>query len=248
MFLRMVTHIIRAEESEQNARVYADSILSALRSTPGCAFASLLQNTQNAQECISLTIWNSRKESNEYEESGLYRKLVDELRPFFAESTEWKLELSENLSLEYTPVKVEPTVERFDDSVAGSDNISRLKAKPFAAHILEVTVKEDQSSAFETMFASDIHPKYQAHKGFIDLVLVREHHKFHIVSFWDETVDIGSQSGIYSVNQLLESVYKILPSFVRQQMAHGGGVHTLASSEDVKSAAYRCLTAEWFVK
>jgi len=248
MFLRMVTHIIRAEESERNAQVYADSILSALRSTPGCAFASLLQNTQNAQECISLTIWNSRKESNEYEESGLYRKLVDELRPFFAESTEWKLELSENLSLEYTPVKVEPTVERFDDSVAGSDNISRLKAKPFAAHILEVTVREDQSSAFETKFASDIHPKYEAHKGFIDLVLVREHHKFHIVSFWDETVDLGSASGITSVDQLLESVYKILPSFVRQQIAHGSGPHTLASSEDVRSAAYRCLTAEWFVK
>jgi heme-degrading monooxygenase HmoA len=200
------------------------------------------------QECISLTIWNSRKESIDYEESGLYRKLVDELRPFFVESTEWKLELSENLSLEYTPIKVEPTVERFDDPVAGSDNISRLKAKPFAAHILEITVREDQSGAFEAKFTFDIHPKYQAHKGFIDLILVREHHKFHIVSFWDETVDIGSTSGIYSVDQLLESVYKILPSFVRQQIDHGSGMRTSASSEDIKSTVYRCLTAEWFTK
>ncbi|MGA9405809.1 MAG: hypothetical protein WBW71_01625 [Bacteroidota bacterium] len=242
----MVTHIIRPEESERNAQVYADSILSALRSTPGCVFASLLQNTGNAQECISLTIWNSRKESNDYEESGLYPRLVNALRPFFAESTEWKLELSENLSLEYTPIKVEPTVERFDDSVAGSENISRLKAKPFAAHILRFTVQEDQSNTFEALFASDIHPKYKMHKGFIDLVLVRERHKFHIISFWDETVDIESPSGMYSVNQLLESVYKILPSFVRQQVAHGNAAHTSASSEGITSTMYRCLTAEWF--
>ncbi len=246
MFLRMVTHIIRAEESEKNAHVYAQSILSALRSTPGCVFASLLQNAGNAQECISLTIWNSRKESADYEESGLFLQLVDTLRPFFAESTEWKLELSKDLSLEYTPIKVEPTVERFDDSVAGSENISRLKAKPFAAHILALTVQEDQSHTFETIFSTDIHPKYKMHKGFIDLILVREHHKFHIISFWDETVDIESSSGIYSISQLLESIYKILPSYVRWRVSHETAAHTSASSEDLKATVYRCLTAEWF--
>ena len=120
MFLRLVTHIIRAEETEKNAEVYARSVLTALRTTRGCVFASLLQNTGNPQECISLTIWNSRKESTDYEESGLYEKLVDSLRPFFAASSEWKLELSEDLSLEYTPVKIEPTVAGFDESVAGA--------------------------------------------------------------------------------------------------------------------------------
>ncbi len=247
MFLRMVTHIIRAEESERNAQVYADSILSALRTTPGCVFASLLQNTGNAQECISLTIWNSRKESSDYEESGLYLKLVDSLRPFFVESNEWKLELSEDLSLEYTPIKVEPTVEGFDESVAGSENIRTLKAKPFAAHILALAVQEDQDHTFETMFSSEIQPKYKAHKGFIDLILVRDHNKFHIISFWDETVDIESSSGIHSISHLLESIYKVLPSFVRWRVSRDSVVHTFASSEDLRATVYRCLTAEWFL-
>ena len=218
-----------------------------LRSTQGCVFASLLQNTGNAQECISLTIWNSRKESSDYEESGLYLKLVDSLRPFFAESNEWKLELSEDLSLEYTPIKVEPTVEGFDESVAGSENISTLKAKPFAAHILALTVQEDQDPHFRNHFSSEIHPKYKTHKGFIDLILVREHHKFHIISFWDETVDIESSSGIHSISHLLESIYKILPSFVRWRVSHDSAVHTSASSEDLRATVYRCLTAEWFL-
>jgi heme-degrading monooxygenase HmoA len=83
MFLRMVTHIIRAEESETWSEVYTQSVLSALRSTEGCVFASLLQNTGNAQECVSLTLWKSQKESSDYEESGLYTRLVDILRPCF---------------------------------------------------------------------------------------------------------------------------------------------------------------------
>ncbi|MGA7160786.1 MAG: hypothetical protein WBZ48_07275 [Bacteroidota bacterium] len=242
----MVTHIIRAEESERNAETYARSVLTALRSTHGCAFASLLQNAVNAQECISLTIWNSRKDSEEYEKSGLYVRLVDSLRPFFAESTEWKLGLSEDLSLEYTPIQIEPTVERFEESVAGSDNISKLKAKPFAAHILTLTIQEGQSRAFEPIFSSEIHPKYTMHKGFIDIIVVREHHKFRIISFWDETVDIESSSGVHSISYLLESIYKILPSFVRWKVSHSGAVHLTASSEDFKATVYRCLTAEWF--
>ncbi len=180
------------------------------------------------------------------EESGLYTRLVDILRPFFAESTEWKLELSKDLSLEYTPIQVEPTVERFDDSVAGSENISRLRAKPFAVQFLTLTVQEDQSRAFESIFSSEIHPKYNMHKGFIDLILVREHHKFHVISFWDETVDIESSNGVHSIPYLMESIYKILPSFVRWKDFHGSSVHTSATSEDLRAAMYRCLTAEWF--
>ena len=247
MFLRMVTHIIHAEESEKNAETYARSVLSALRSTRGCSFASLLQNTANAQECISLTIWESRKASTDYEESGLYLKLVDSLRPYFLESNEWKLELSEDLSLEYTPLKVEPTVERFDESVADSGKAFRLKGNPFAVHILTLSVHEDQIPTFESIFSVEVHPKYRLHKGFLDLVMVRQKQKFHIISFWDETVDIAPSSGIQSIDQLIESIYKVLPSFVRWKISHSNDVHMSASSEDLRSAAYRCLTAEWFV-
>ena len=248
MFLRMVTHIIHAEESEKNAETYARSVLSALRSTQGCAFASLMQNTANPQECISLTIWDSRKASTDYEESGLYLKLVDSLRPYFLESTEWKLELSEDLSLEYTPLKVEPTVERFDESVADSGNIFRLRANPFAVHLLTLSVNEEQRAAFKSTFSTVVHPKYKLHKGFIDLVMVRQERKFHIISFWDETVDIGPSSGIQSIDQLIESIYKVLPSFVRWRISHTNDVHMSSSSEDLRSATYRCLTAEWFTR
>ena len=84
------------------------------------------------------------------------------------------------------------------------------------------------------------------HKGFIDLIVVRERHQFHIISFWDETVDIQSPSGVYSIYPLLESISASLPAFVVQRNSHSGGVHTSASSEDLRSTVYRCLAAQWF--
>jgi heme-degrading monooxygenase HmoA len=246
MFLRLVTHTVRGEESESMAATYTASVLSTLRTTKGCVFASLLQNTDNAQECISLTIWNSQKESFDYEESGSYQLLVDSLRPYFVASNEYSLQLSADLSLEYTPIQVEPTVERFNNSVAGSENISRLKTNPFAVQMLTLTVQEDQIDTFEHIFRSEIHPRFKTHKGFINLILLRQQREYHIISFWDETVDIQSASGIHSINELLTSIYKILPSFIRWKVSHSSAVHTSASSEDIKATVHRCLVAEWF--
>lgn len=109
MFLRMVTHTVQTETIGQLVDTYDRMILHALRLTSGCVFASLLQNTDNARESISRTIWNSQQEALEYEESGLFQKLIKSLRPFFLESNERKLEFSEGLSLEYTPIQTEPT-------------------------------------------------------------------------------------------------------------------------------------------
>lgn len=246
MFLRLVTHAVRPDESEHMAETYRRTVLSALNATKGCVFASLLQNTADLQECISMTMWDSRQDSIDYEESGLYRQLVDALRPHFVESNEYKLELSADLSLEYTPVLSEPVVERFDASDAVSKIIIAKKAAPFAVQILTLSVQQEKIDEFEKIFAGDIYPKYRKHKGFIDLVALRQQREYHIISFWDETVDLQSSSGIHSINELLSSIYKILPPTIQWKVAKKGSIPTSASSEDVKATVHRCLVAEWF--
>jgi heme-degrading monooxygenase HmoA len=248
MYLRTVTHAVQRDKLILMVDTYERNILSALRSTSGCIFASLLQNTDNVQECISLTIWKSPQESLEYEESGLFRQLVNSLRPFFIESNEWNLELTDDLSLEYTPMQTEPTVTRYDNSVTGSEEITRLKEKPFAAHILSLTVQDDQHQTFEDIFSHDIQPKFKTHKGFIDLILLRQHNEYYIISFWDETVDIQSALGIHSLNHLLQSIYSILPSFIQWKVTHRTAARISASTEDIKAVIYRCLTSEWFMR
>jgi len=246
MFLRLVTHEVRPDESEKMAETYHRTVLSALRSTKGCVFASLLQNTADLQECVSLTIWDSRQDSIDYEESGLYRQLVDALRPHFVESNEYKLELSADLSLEYTPVLTEPTVERFDASDEGTERIIAKKEAPFAVQILTLSVQQEKIGEFEKIFAGEIQSKYRGHKGFMDLVVLGQQREYHIISFWDETVDIQSTAGLHSINELLSSIYKILPPFVQWSVAKKSSIPIAASSEDLKAAVHRCLVAEWF--
>ena len=248
MFLRMVTHIIRAEDSEKNAQTYAGSVLSGLRTTKGCIFAALLQDSADPQRCISLTIWSSRKESVAYEESGLYQKLVDSLRPFFREADEWKLELSEDLSLQVTPVRVEPSIEGFDETRVASGSLAELRRNPFAVHMLAVTVLEEHVGALEEKIASEIYEQYRRVKGFLELMSVRQQRTMYVISFWDETVDLSTSSGIHSLDKLTESLSGMLPSFIRWKVAHERASQFSASSEDAHTSVYRCLTAEWFAR
>lgn len=246
MFLRMVTHAIRGGESEAMAETYGRTVIAALRTVPGCSFASLLQNTADPQECVSLTLWKSPADSVRYEESGRYTELVDALRPYFIESTEWKLELSADLSLEYTPIPIEPTVERFAESLAGSERIVRMKAAPFAVHVLTFPVTEEKEGAFTSLFAAEVQPNYRSHKGFIDLIMVRHRREYHIISFWDERVDLMAPDGPDSLMTLMRTVERMMPSFVRWQVSHPSALHLSASSEGVGAKTYRCLTASWF--
>jgi heme-degrading monooxygenase HmoA len=246
MFLRMVTYTIREAELLPMARTYERYIIPALRSTAGCVFAAVIQNIDNAGECISLTMWRSQAESAEYESSGLYSQLVNGIRPYFTEATEWKVQLNEEYLLETVPIQIEPEVVGYSDPVTNPDEISRLKAKPFAVQIVTVSVQEGHGEEFERIFSSEIRQMYRSHKGFIDLILLRQNREYHSISFWDETVDITSSSDIHSITQLVKSIYSVLPSFVQWRLTHRGAVHTSASSEDVRATIHRCLAAEWF--
>ena len=248
MFLRMVTHAAQVDKVVQMVETYDRRIIGSFRSTPGCVFASLLQNINAPSECISLTIWQSQQFAMDYEKGGLFKELVESLRPYFVESNEWKLELTEELSLDYTPIQSEPTVSRFNDSVAGSEEITKLKSKPFAIQILSLTVQEEENHKFEEIFMQDIHPKYKAHKGFIDLILLRQKREYYIFSFWDEAVDLQSPSGIHSIGHLLDSIYTVLPSFIQWRTKHRSAARISASSEEFKATVHRCLTAEWFIR
>jgi heme-degrading monooxygenase HmoA len=246
MFLRMVAHTIRDDDALRMAKTYERLVLSALKSTPGCAFAALIQNIDKHTECISLTLWKSHEESLAYEASGLYLQLVNALRPFFLESTAWKLQLNEEYALENTLVQIEPDVAGYSESVAGPEEIHRLKEKPFAVQILSLSVQEDQMRSFERIFSDEIHQKYKLSKGFIDLILLRQNREYHSISFWDETADIQSSSEVHSINQLVKSIYSLLPSFIQWRVSRSGAPPLSASSEDIKAAVYRCLVAEWF--
>ncbi len=248
MFLRMVSMAVRKEQIHQFSDAYNKNVISILRTTPGCVFASLLQNIKGHSEGVSLTIWNSQQEAQAYEASGVFKRLVEVLRPFYAESTEYTLQLSEDLSLEYFPVIEEPTVKGYTDSNADTGFVDPAKSTPYAVHVVSLAIEPANADEFGQIVTRDILPQYKKEKGFIHLVLLRRGRECQVLSFWDETVDINTALGEQKLNVLLKGIFQVLPSFVQWKVSHHSSAASSASSDDLKATLYRCLTAEWFVR
>jgi heme-degrading monooxygenase HmoA len=248
MFLRMVSMGVQAEHTAMFAKAYDENVISVLRHQPGCSFASLLQNIDDHKDCISLTIWESKEETDEYEKSGLYKKLVESLRTFYEASNEWELKLTDDLSIEYTPVQTDPSLKQFNDDDTEKEYIQKFNVTPYAAKIITLTVQQDKIQEFQDIFASKVIPKFKEQKGFIHIILLRKNNEFNIISFWDETIDFNSASGEQPLRSLTRSVYEVLPSSVQWQVSHKAARSSYASSEEIKAAVYRCLIGEWFKK
>ncbi len=248
MFLRMVSMNIQPEHSETMAREYEKNVISALRDQPGCSFASLLQNISDRKDCISLTIWDAQSKADEYEKSGVFKKLVESLRSFYEESNEWELKLTDDLSIEYTPVQIDPSVKGFDDKETGREYIQKFNVTPYAVKIISLIVQPEKIKEFEEIFISKVIPKFSEQKGFIHIILLRKVNEFNIISFWDETIDFLSPSGEEAVHSFTKSIFEMLPSSVKWQVSHKATRSSFASSEEIKASMYRCLTGEWFSK
>ena len=248
MFLRLVSMGVQAEHTAMFAKAYDENVISVLRHQPGCSFASLLQNVDDHKDCISLTIWDSKEETDEYEKSGVFKKLVESLRTFYEESNEWELKLTDDLSIEYTPVQTDPSLKQFNDDDTEKEYIQKFNVTPYAAKIITLTVQPDKIQEFQDIFASKLIPKFKEQKGFIHIILLRKNNEFNIISFWDETIDFNSASGEQPLRSLTRSVYEVLPSTVQWQVSHKAARSSYASSEEIKAAVYRCLIGEWFKK
>jgi len=247
MFLRLVQHLVKTEYTVEISATYERKILAGLRSIHGCVFASLLQNVDDPGECISLTIWESQQAASLYEESGLFPELLNLLRPYFIESNDWELKLSDDLSIEYTPIPIDPSIKGFDEQTE-KEGIQKFYTIPYAAKIITLTVQPEKIQEFQDIFISKIIPKFKSQKGFIHIILLRKSNEFNIISFWDETIDLNPSMGDSSLDVFASSIFEILPSTVQWQVSHKASRTNYAASDDIKASMYRCLTGEWFLK
>ena len=247
MFLRLVHHLVKTEVIMPMSAKYDGMILTGLRSTQGCVFASLLQNVDDARKCVSLTIWESQQNASAYEESVLFPELLNSLREYFIEPNEWELKLTDDLSIEYAPIRIEPTIDRFEEDNE-KEYLQKYFATPYVVKILTVTVQPGKVNEFQGIFASKIIPIFNSQKGFIHIIRLRKGNEFNIISFWDETIDLNSSVGEQTLITLTRSIFEILPSTVQWQVSHKTSRTNFVTSEEIKASVYRCLTGEWFSK
>ena len=113
MYMRFVQIKVQPDKMAAFEEFYHRRVAAALRDTGGCLFACLMNSNEHPSECVSMSLWRDPKDVEQYETGGLYTQLLEESEPFFWNSTEWRVKLSDDMRLEYVPVKEEPVAEAF---------------------------------------------------------------------------------------------------------------------------------------
>ena len=98
MYLRLVSLKVKPDKIEEFRQIYITESVPTLRSVEGCRFAYLIESTDEKSEFISVTLWNSRKDADNYEKSGLFEKLLNKHKHTFENLFQWKMYLDRNES------------------------------------------------------------------------------------------------------------------------------------------------------
>ena len=82
MFMRLVHVKVRDGQIERLQQHYRQRIIAALSGISGCRYAGLMRSQHHSEECLSLTLWDSERDAEAYEGSGLFETLLNETRPY----------------------------------------------------------------------------------------------------------------------------------------------------------------------
>ncbi len=229
--------------------LYTHRIIPALQDVAGCRYAGLTQSVHHPEQCISLTLWDSQEEALAYEQKGTYQRLIDEARPYLSASSEYTTRLSENLTLEYVPLPIEPLVrgypvaERSENAEPGKEHTSAMWVRIVSLKILPGKLTE-----FRRLYVEQTIPVLRTVKGSRHVYLLEsdDHsHEVLSVTTWESKQDAEDyeKSGLF--DQLLDGQKHLLSSLY--QWKHGLGkvqASLSATSEDVMVEHYTVLTGK----
>jgi len=248
MFMRFVQLGIKPDAAAAFERFYEHRVGPALIAEEGCVFARLIKSTETDNEFISFTLWETPEHAQRYESSGHYANLIAQNAPFQEESSEWKIQLTENNTLEYLPVQEEPEVKAMP-VVAGSaesDMSSKLKDHTYV-RILNAKVDPSQFDELSDVYHNQLVPELLKVKGCQAAYLIgmKEKSEGLSVTIWDtqEAASEYEQSGKFAellgrAAPYLDTMYqwKMTLDPSKQQRTH--------LSNDVSVKGYEVITGK----
>jgi heme-degrading monooxygenase HmoA len=250
MFMRMLQVKVKDEEVVRLGELYAERIIPALQKTEGCLNASLIRSVRDPEECISMTLWTTRQHAEAYGRSDLYKQLLEEARPYFADSSEFTMRLSKDLKLEYLPSPVEPELKSYAIPEKNSATPLLHDATPYV-RIASAHVKHDRLREFISLYNETILPILHGVKGCRYAYLsesVKEEDQLLSVTIWDSEQDAEN----YELSGLFEELQgKLQDTFVdvlqwKMQLRKQSGA-TVVTSEDSEAEMFSVVSSKSFL-
>jgi heme-degrading monooxygenase HmoA len=250
MFMRLVQVKIKPESSDNLAALYAQRIVPVLQQTPGCIYASLIRSTSNPDESISLTLWDTAHDADVYEQSGAFQRLIGEAQPYFSDLSEWKIQLSKDLTLEYTPVSEEPVVRSYTETTPSTDRPSLGEVGRLFIRILSVKLQPGKTEEFAKIYQTEILPVLRSVQGCRYAFLtegVEERNEVISLTIWDskEAAEVYESSGLF--RKLTKKVQHTFSELYQWKMAaERRSSVQVATTEDLDVKGYHVVSGKTF--
>ncbi len=93
LYVRILSLRFKPDKLEDFKEIYESKIFPVLQKTKGCRYIYLTESTSEKTEAISMTIWDSKKDAEEYESDGTFDSLVREVKHLLSGLYQWKMTL-----------------------------------------------------------------------------------------------------------------------------------------------------------
>ncbi len=251
MYLRLLSIKLRPGAGPDLHRFYESRVLPELRTMPGCLCAALTESTQRADEQVSLTLWDSVAHAEAYQHSDTFERLLRDTKPYLAEASEWKIELSEDLKLEYKPIEEEPVATSYGlHSAMAEEQPPDIHVDRNLLRIVRLKVQPGQLDLVRRTHLEEVLPVLRSVQGCRYACLmgnVEAESELVSITIWDRKEDAAryEQSGLFE--RLLGRIKHAFPEVFQWKMVlehkYGGQAFT---SADVKVESYTMVTGEKF--
>jgi len=251
MHMRLVHIEVKKGAAPLLQDFYSKRIIPSLHDVKGCRYAGLTQSIHHPEQCISLTLWDSQEDAEAYENKGTFQELMEGAHPFLCESSEFKIQLSENLTLEYVPIPNEPVVKAYP--IAARSEIQASGPESGGAmwlRIVSLKVLPGKLDEFNRLYSEYSIPALRKVKGCRYVYLLasdeRDHEVLSVTS-WDSKQDAEAYENSGLFEQLLEVQKHTLSGLYQwKQSLDKAEASQSTTSEDVMVENYAVLTGKNF--
>lgn len=251
MFMRMVQVRYKPEAISKIREMYDTVIIPRLENIDGCLFVCAVTNDKDPEEGISLTLWKTQEHAKAYEKSGVYEELLKYIKPYLTDTTEWQVQLSKDMTVQYQPVEVEPVIETYASTTQSDETVpDQTTSGHMYLRLVSVLLQPGKMSAFENIYQTEILPVLRELKGcrFAFMTQSSENENAVLcVSMWDTRKDAEAYEKEGLFHGLIEKTKHTFSEFYQWKMTLEQEAGTrVTTSDDMKIESYRVVTGKRF--
>lgn len=252
MFMRLLQLKINPVYNEELAKFYRETVSPKLQTISGCIFAALIKSKPDENEFISLTFWQTQKHAEDYENSSTFQELLDQAKPYLSDSSEWKIQLSEDMEINYLKDIEIPAAKKYviDVQKEEAKKIEVNNNKMFV-RIVSIKVQGNKMDEFKKIYAETIIPAFRETKGCRYAFLthsINNNEDFLSITIWDCKEDASNFETSGSYMTLINKVKHTFSQFYLWKMSLEKQYNSqVKTSDDLTVGNYDVVTGRNFL-